>query len=48
LIGAYSYAARLEAAIEEIGAVWEQAEWAAGRPRMTLYQAIADIAERLS
>jgi len=42
------YAARIEEAVEEIAAAWERAEWAAGRPRMTGQEAVADIAERLS
>jgi len=48
LIGAGSYATRIEEAIEETAVAWEQAEWDAGRPRLTHDQAVADISERLS
>ncbi len=46
--GSASYATRIEEAVEQTAAAWEEAEWKAGRPKMNREQAVGDVAERLS
>jgi hypothetical protein len=47
-LGAASYAARIEKAIEATADPWERAEWDAGPPKMTREQHVADLADRLT